>query len=193
MTAIEIVDPRPDWPDRFARLAGEIARLLGPRALRIDHIGSTAVPGLSAKDVVDIQVAVASLDPKPLAAELAGCGLAAVDGIDRDHLPAGTVDRPQEWAKLLFVAVPGGSPVHVHVRRRGAANWRYALLFRDYLRAEPATVAAYAELKRRLAGLGIDRGTYSDVKDPACDLIMAAAERWAVQVGWTPEPAAAHT
>ncbi|MDX6546529.1 MAG: hypothetical protein QOG33_79, partial [Gaiellales bacterium] len=65
-------------------------------------------------------------------------------------------------------------------------NWRYALLFRDHLRAHPSTAAAYAELKRRLAALDIDRGTYSDVKDPACDLIIGAAEQWSEAVGWQP-------
>jgi GrpB-like predicted nucleotidyltransferase (UPF0157 family) len=74
------------------------------------------------------------------------------------------------------------------VRRLGAANQRYALLFRDYLRAHPTSAAAYGELKRRLAAQLPDLLTYAEVKDPACDLIVIAAEDWARWQGWTPEP-----
>jgi len=58
------------------------------------------------------------------------------------------------------------------------------LLFRDYLRAHPATAAAYAELKRRLAAGLADPASYPDVKDPAVDLIYLAAEEWAAAAGW---------
>jgi GrpB-like predicted nucleotidyltransferase (UPF0157 family) len=71
---------------------------------------------------------------------------------------------------------------------QGRANQRYALLFRDYLRAHPATAAAYAELKRRLAQHLADPQTYPEVKDPAVDLIYFAAEDWAVATHWQPGP-----
>ena len=106
----------------------------------------------------------------------------------RDHRPPSTQGSDQDWAKLFFSPGPGKRATNVHVRVEGRANQRYALLFRDYLRAHPVAAAAYAELKRRLAALGIDSGTYADVKDPACDLIMAAAEDWCVQTGWTAGP-----
>ena len=64
------------------------------------------------------------------------------------------------------------------------ANQRYPLLFRDYLRAHPRSAAAYAELKRRLADNLRDLDSYPDVKDPACDLIIAAAEDWASATTW---------
>ncbi|MDX6548102.1 MAG: hypothetical protein QOG33_1652 [Gaiellales bacterium] len=184
VASIEIVDHDPGWKLEFDRLADEIEGRLGALALRVDHIGSTAVPGLAAKDVIDAQVAVAALDPEPLAAALSGGGLLFAAGIDRDHVPPGASDRG--WQKLLFTSAPGWRAAHVHVRVLGAPNWRYALLFRDHLRTHPSTAAAYAELKCRLAALGIDRGTYTDVKDPACDLIIAAAEQWAEAVGWQP-------
>jgi GrpB-like predicted nucleotidyltransferase (UPF0157 family) len=72
------------------------------------------------------------------------------------------------------------------VRVAGRANQRYALLFRDYLRAHPATADAYAELKQRLAQNLADPGTYPEVKDPAVDLIYLAAEEWAEVNGWRP-------
>lgn len=76
--------------------------------------------------------------------------------------------------------------MNVHVRVAGRPNQRYPLLFRDYLRAHADAAAAYARLKRRIADLGIDKGVYADVKDPACDLILIAAEGWAEQTGWVP-------
>ena len=75
--------------------------------------------------------------------------------------------------------------MNLHIRVAGRPNQRYPLLFRDYLRAHPESAAAYAALKRALAALGIDRGVYADVKDPACDLIFVAAEDWAAQTGWS--------
>ena len=77
------------------------------------------------------------------------------------------------------------APTYLHVRVLGRANQRYALLFRDYLRAHPAMASSYAELKRRLAHYHRDeRVVYTEIKDPACDLILSAAEEWARQTGW---------
>ena len=67
-------------------------------------------------------------------------------------------------------------------------NQRYPLLFRDYLRAHPATAGAYAELKRRLASHLANASTYPDVKDPAVDLIYFPAEEWAARTSWQPGP-----
>jgi GrpB-like predicted nucleotidyltransferase (UPF0157 family) len=78
----------------------------------------------------------------------------------------------------------------VHVREAGRLNQRYALLCRDYLRAAPAAAAAYAAVKRTLAAqFPDDRETYADVKDPVFDVLMAAAEPWALASGWTIGPA----
>jgi GrpB-like predicted nucleotidyltransferase (UPF0157 family) len=77
---------------------------------------------------------------------------------------------------------------NIHVRVICRPNQRYALLFRDYLRAHPQAAAAYAELKRRLAALGIERSVYAEVKDPACDINMVPANAWASAVSWTPGP-----
>jgi GrpB-like predicted nucleotidyltransferase (UPF0157 family) len=80
------------------------------------------------------------------------------------------------------VAIPAWARrrVNAHVRVAGWPNQRYALLFRDYLRAHRGAAAAYVSLKRGLAGrLGGDLAAYTELKDPACDLIVAAAEDWA--------------
>jgi GrpB-like predicted nucleotidyltransferase (UPF0157 family) len=78
-------------------------------------------------------------------------------------------------------------PTHLHVRATDRPNFRYALLFRDYLRHSAAAGAAYAQVKVALARWAPDDvDAYYDVKDPVCDLIMDAAERWATDVAWSP-------
>jgi GrpB-like predicted nucleotidyltransferase (UPF0157 family) len=75
------------------------------------------------------------------------------------------------------------------VRLAGRANLRYALLFLDYLRANPASAQAYAQVKRALAKLHPeDAEVYYDVKDPVCDIILGGAEVWAAATRWQPGP-----
>jgi GrpB-like predicted nucleotidyltransferase (UPF0157 family) len=170
------------WPERFQELAGRIRALLGDRALRIDHIGSTAVPGLAAKPVIDVQVTVRELaDAEPLL----GAGFEEKVGFG-DHRPPGAQGPDADWRKRFFN--PSAGRANVHVRVGGRANQRYALLFRDYLRAHPDSAKAYEDLKRALARHLPDIGTYTDVKDPACDLIAVAAEAWAAAAAWEPGP-----
>jgi len=181
---VTIVDPKATWPAEFDSIAATLRKALGPLAVRIDHVGSTAVPDLPAKDLIDIQVTVATLDRKRLAPALARAGFLDREDIGQDHRPPGTTGPDEGWRKLFFQA-GSGRPVNVHLRVAGAPNQRYALLFRDYLRAHPESAVAYARLKRALAALGIDPGVYADVKDPACDLIFIAAEAWAARSDWT--------
>lgn len=179
---VTIVEPIASWHAEFEAIADLLRRELGSLAVRIDHIGSTAVPGLPAKDVIDLQVTVASLDRGRLVPAFLRAGF--VDqGIDEDHRPAGATGPDDDWRKLFF-RPQAGRLANIHVRAAARPNQRYPLLFRDYLRGHPDAAAAYADLKRRLAALEIDRGTYADVKDPACDLIMVAAEEWARRTGW---------
>lgn len=89
--------------------------------------------------------------------------------------------------KRLVGEPAGGRRVNLHIRVDGRANQRYALLFRDYLRAHPATAKAYGQFKRLAAGLPFeDTGAYADLKDPVCDLVYLPAEEWAARTGWAP-------
>lgn len=180
---VEIIPYQNSWAREFSEIAARLRQGLGKLALRIDHIGSTAVPGLAAKDVIDIQITVAELSQELLTAMLA-LGYSRVEGLQQDHRPAQAVEDAAEWEKWYFKPPPGQRRTHTHVRVAGRANQRFALLFRDYLRAHPATAEAYAELKRRLAQYLADPGMYPDVKDPAVDLIYLAAEEWAKVSGW---------
>lgn len=191
---ISIVEPSSDWAARFRALAAELRGAVGPLALRIDHIGSTSVPGLAAKDIIDIQVSVAELSLPDLEPQMRAIGLQTpqIPQPWEDHVPPWRVETcdPADWRKLFFFrsTSDGVRRANVHVRVLGRANQRYALLFRDYLRAHPAATAGYATLKRKLAALGLGLDSYTDVKDPACDIIMAAAEEWAEQTAWQPGP-----
>ena len=184
---VEIVPYNNEWPDEFITIGAQLRHGLGRLAFRIDHIGSTSVPGLAAKDIIDIQVSVAVLDEAVLQA-MQGMGYTRVENISCDHRPAGAEGSDVDWQKWYFRPPQNQRPTHLHMRVLGRLNQRYPLLFRDYLRAHPATAQAYAELKRRLAANLADPETYPDVKDPAVDLIYLAAEEWATATRWEPDP-----
>ena len=184
---LEILPYQNTWPSEFRQIASSIRQGLGVHALRIDHIGSTSVPGLAAKDIIDIQITVGALDREILSAMLA-LGYFQPEGIRRDHRPAHAGGPETEWEKLFFNPPEGQRRTNTHVRVQGRANQRYALLFRDFLRSHPATAESYAELKRRLAQHLADPEIYPEVKDPAVDLIYLAAEEWATAAQWKPGP-----
>jgi GrpB-like predicted nucleotidyltransferase (UPF0157 family) len=185
MKLVEIVPYDPNWPAEFEQIAAVVRAGLGELALRVDHIGSTSVPGLASKDVIDVQVSVARFDDA-LTAAFASIGYALISRISTDHRPPGATGPDSDWEKRYFdPSSPGQRNRHMHVRILGRANQRYALLFRDYLRAHPAAAAGYEALKRVLAQYHReDRDAYSIIKDPVCDIIMSAAEDWATATGW---------
>jgi GrpB-like predicted nucleotidyltransferase (UPF0157 family) len=174
---IEIVAYDAARPKRFNELGGAMRGALGGAALRIDHIGSTAVPGLAAKPVVDVQISVASLD--------------ALDAFRGPLESLGYVFRSTntERNKRYFREPPGAPGTHVHVRHAGRFSEQFALLFRDYLRAHATEAAEYQALKRRLAERHReDRQAYTEAKVPATWEIMRRADEWAQARGWTPPP-----
>jgi len=185
MPSVEIVPYDEHWPADFAAIGADLRGALGDLALRIDHIGSTSVPGLAAKDRIDMQLTVADFERfAAVQAALEQLGYTIVPRNMNDHCPPGWDGPDDQWQKRFFRPPPGQRPTNLHVRAAGRANQRYPLLFRDYLRAHSRAAAAYAELKRRLADNLRDLDSYPDVKDPACDLIAVAAEDWAVAIGW---------
>jgi len=182
---VTIVDADPRWPSDFQQIASQIRDELQPDAPRIDHIGSTSVPGLPSKDVIDVQITAEDDDALDRIADaLAAHGWRRPPGLWTDHPVPGFPTDISNWQKVYFDEPLGSRRTHVHVRIDGRPNARYALLFRDFLRTHADETAAYAELKLRLAALAPDSETYADAKDPACDLIYFAAERWANDVGW---------
>ncbi|SDF98484.1 GrpB domain, predicted nucleotidyltransferase, UPF0157 family [Sinosporangium album] len=172
-----IVDYDPAWPVMFADLGAGLRRALGDVAVRIDHIGSTSVPGLAAKPVIDVQISVGSFDPPAaFTAPLEGLGF-----VYRDTNP----DR----TKRYFREAPGRRRTHIHVRREGSFSQQFSLLFRDYLRGHPAAAAEYAAVKRRAAAVfADDRKAYGEAKETCIWDLIRRADAWAQDTGWAPGP-----
>lgn len=129
------------WPALFDAEAARVREVMGGLALRIEHVGSTSVPGLAGKSVIDIQVSVATLENLGVYSEPLG-------RLGYGHIPLGPFDadypffqKPAEWP----------STHHVHLCVSGAEQECRHLAFRDYLRSHPAVAVEYVALKRSLA------------------------------------------
>lgn len=172
------------WPEQATRIVNRLNTSCGHRALRIDHVGSTAVPGLDAKDVIDVQVTVESLDvADELGSALAAAGYPRVESIVAD---VAHTDESALWQKRFHASADPGRPTNVHLRVEGWPNQRFALLFRDWLRAEPDVRAEYLELKKRIADAGHQTsGDYADAKEPWFADAYGRAVDWAERTGWT--------
>jgi putative glutamine amidotransferase len=140
--AYALADYDPDWPSWFEEEAAILREALGPITERIEHVGSTSVPGLAAKPVIDIQVSVASLNPRePVVTPLLAIGYQhSIDPIEPQH----------EFFSRGYHS-DGYRKVHVHVCEVGSAWERRHLAFRDELRGDPNAAAEYGKLKRQLA------------------------------------------
>lgn len=146
---------------------------LGDVALAIEHVGSTAVPGLAAKPILDLDVVIRTTADLPVAIErLARLG----------YVHEGDKGLP---GRAAFAWPSHAARHHLYVCALGSAAYRQHLLFRDYLRTHPEAVAAYAALKRRLAAqYRTRRDAYTDAKGPFVRAAMARAKEWARMTGW---------
>ena len=149
---IEITEYNPDWPHQFAELREGLSHSLGDVAVAIEHVGSTAVPGLTAKPVIDIDAVI------PLHAKVITIigRLARIGYVHQGNL--GIEDRE------VFKAPAGALRHHLYVCRRGSVALRNHLTLRDHLRRHPDDVAEYASLKRRLAAESVDGDQYTRQK-----------------------------
>ena len=177
VTAVEdlIIDYTPAWRSEFVELGSRLRQALGEAALRIDHVGSTSIPGLAAKPIVDVQISVPDLEPvDAYRAAIESCGF------------TWQPDNP-ELTKRFFREVPPRKRTHVHVRRGGSFGEQFALLFRDYVRVHSDTADAYASLKRSVAHLLLtDRSAYVEAKSPFIWDVIRDADEWAQETGWMP-------
>ena len=164
--AIRIVEYDPEWPLVYQQWRAVVTASLGDTARRIEHVGSTSVPGLPAKPIIDIQVSVDDLfDESGYLLQLEGAGL--------------QLRSRDDWHRY-FRPFPGRPRVvHVHVCPTGSQWERAHLLFRDYLRTHPEACDAYAAAKRKAASLWADDGVaYTDAKTEVILTLLDAAERW---------------
>jgi GrpB-like predicted nucleotidyltransferase (UPF0157 family) len=171
--SVQLVDYDPTWPVRFeawrARLAGPLAGV----ASRIEHIGSTSVPGLAAKPIVDVMACVAEVEDEDAYAP--ACEEAGLTLISRD-----------DEHRFFVAAPPGPIDAHVHVCATGGSFERDHLLFRDYLRAHDDARDAYAEMKQEVASRWAeDRMGYTYSKSDLILELLERAEDWALESAWT--------
>ena len=184
---IVICNYNPKWADEFESIKSSLEKILGDLALRIDHIGSTSVPGLGAKDVIDIQITVKGLADQ-IKEGLVNAGYKDWGTIAHDHVPQGESDNPKLWEKFFFNQPEGQRRVNIHVRVDGNPNQVYPLLSRDYLRTHPNSSKSVELIKHEIAKRHAnDLDAYNDIKDPVYDLIWNAALEWSRCTGWKPE------
>lgn len=179
MTAqpINISEYSTDWKREFHEIGTRLRESLVDSAVRIDHIGSTAVPGLAAKPIIDVQVSVLSFDPMASLLE----AMNAAGYVWRQDNP--------ERAKRYFREKLGARRTHIHVRKLGSWHEQTSLLFRDYLRSHDEARYQYESTKRDLAvQFRLERDKYSAAKHSVIWQILGMADRWAAETGWEPGP-----
>ncbi len=179
-TAPRSVPYDPAWPDQARRAVDRLRTACGAKALRIDHIGPTAIPGLDATDVIDIQVTVESLTAADeLVDTLLGIGYPGIAGINSDAAEPdarSTVagfdhnDDPGLWGKRIHASADPGRPANIHLRVNGWPNQQFALLFCDWLRADPAAII----------------GERANAAQPRLADAYRRAWGWADATGWRP-------
>ncbi|BCW78536.1 dephospho-CoA kinase [Arthrobacter sp. NicSoilC5] len=186
-----VLEPhRTEWAQEAARIAARLAAAAPDLILAVDHIGSTAVPGLPAKDVIDLQVTVPDLAvAATIAPLLAAAGFPAVRDVESDT-PKPNAPDPAAWLKRFHANADPCRAVNVHVRPAGSAGWRFALMFRDWLRNDPSALRLYAAHKADLAARHADSGTtgsYAEAKEPwFTDVAWPLMAAWADATGWEP-------
>ncbi len=162
---VEIVDYDPAWPDMFERESARIAVALGDALLGIEHVGSTAVPGLGAKPIIDIMAGIRRFAD----------GERCVGPLERlGYVYKGELDIP---GRHYFSKPRTGKRTHqIHMVELGGDFWRRHILFRDYLREDPRAAKAYHELKLRLAERHRnDRYAYTEAKSEFIEAALTKA------------------
>jgi dephospho-CoA kinase len=176
----QIVPYNPAWPDAASRIIKRIQTACGSKALRVDHIGSTAVEDMDAKDVIDIQLTVESLTvADELAEPLANAGYPRVAHITTD---TAHTDDSALWRKRLHCAADPGRPANVHIRVDGSPGQQFAVLYTDWLRANPGVREDYLKAKRH----AMTEPHYAEAKEPWFLDAYRRAWEWAETTGWRP-------
>lgn len=169
-----VVPADPNWLAQGVRAVARLKTACGHRALRVDHVGSTAVIGMDARDVIDIQITVDSIDTADeLVGELLRSGYPRVPAVIADPMMGGEALSP----KRFHASSDPGRPTHVHLRAVGQPQQRFALLFVDWLNANPGARSDYARVKR-----SADRSAVAQWFSDA----HSRARAWADSTGWTP-------
>ncbi len=167
-----IVDYDPRWPRFYDEEKTNILRVIGPMVVGIEHIGSTAVPGLAANPIIDILLGVKHLS------DATWC-IQPLRTLGYEYVPEDEKSIPDQryFRKGKVQGTEQGSTHHLHIVEAGGDSWSPHLLFRDYLRAHPEEARRYVDLKKTLtARFGSDRKSYADAKADYFQEIVARAK-----------------
>ncbi|HTG46551.1 MAG TPA: GrpB family protein [Actinomycetota bacterium] len=159
---IRLVPHDPTWADRYERAAADIRDALGGTALSIDHVGSTAIPGIDAKPVIDILVVVETYEPE------------AAYRIPLESL--GYVFLHRDEIHAFFEGHPVGMATQVGVEEKSSEDPGRMIAFRDYLRTHPDEAARYEHLKHALADRYSDGNAYADAKSEYVNGVVRRAQ-----------------
>lgn len=169
MRRVLVVPYDPNWPTAFEQAATELRAAMGSRLVAVEHIGSTAVPGLCAKPIIDLLAIVDDLDALDSRSE-------AMRALGYEVLGEFGIPGRRYYRRDNR---DGERTHHVHAFRCDASAVLRHLAFRDYLRAHPEVARTYADLKRALAGAHPDDiHAYMDGKDGFIQRVEAEALRW---------------
>jgi NAD-dependent deacetylase len=164
---LEVVEYDPRWPELYEQESQRVRKALGSSVVGMEHMGSTAVPGLAGKPVIDISIGLERL-------ELDQAQIGAMEALGYQYL--GEHGLP---GRLFFRRDKDGRRTHhVHVVEWGGEHWRRHHAFREYLRAHPEEAAGYAEEKRRVAAHTTHLGDYGERKQAFVDDLFARAWSW---------------
>lgn len=180
-----IGEANPSWPAQAHRVLARLRLAFGTTAVTADHVGTTAVPGLAATDVLDLQVGVRSLeeaDAPGVLARLSEGGFPRVDG-DATGTEPGPLGA---WPERVHGSCDPGRVADIHVRQVGSPGWRWALLVRDWLGADAQAREEYAGLKHSLAARLATTSEYTPAAEPWFGAAGERAEAWASRSGWEP-------
>jgi len=166
---IVICDYDPRWLALFESLRATLSAALGDLVSRIEHVGSTAVPGLAAKPIVDLDAVLRSGADREVA-------IARLDRLG--YLHRGNLGIAGREAFTFRGSGPSPGAHHLYVCDPASSEWRRHLLFRDALRADAALAAEYAALKRRMANLHAeDPDAYTEAKTEFVEAVLHAAAK----------------
>jgi len=159
---VRLVPHDPGWADSFEAAATDIRDRLGSTALSVDHVGSTAIPGIDSKPVIDILVLVERYDP---------------EAVYRNPLESlGYVFKHRDMGHAFFEGHPSGMSTQVHVVEESSEESRIMVTFRDYLRTHPDEARRYEQLKHTLADRYSDGIVYADAKSEYVWEVVRRAE-----------------
>ncbi|MGF2944608.1 dephospho-CoA kinase [Mycobacterium sp. Lab-001] len=197
-----LVPADPTWPEQARRIANRLKTTCGHKALRVDHVGSTALsgdPAWYATDVIDMQITVESLAvADELAEPLLSAGYPRIEDVTADVADGearSTMERfdhsddPALWQKRLHGSADPGRPTTVHIRVDGWPGQQFALLFADWLAANPGVREEYLDVTRAAeSGAHGDVARYADARQPWLFDAYPRAWAWADGVSWRPRP-----